>query len=50
MPRGARPRAFRLRVIRELLKRKTAAKQQTFDFLEEHPIIRLSHAYYAMCT
>ena len=31
--------AYRLRTIRQLLKRK-APKQQQFDFLEEHPIIR----------
>ncbi len=31
--------AFRLRTIRNLLKR-SADKQQSFEFLEEHPIIR----------
>ena len=33
--------AWRLRTIRELLKRSSAgARQQQFDFLEEHPVIR----------
>jgi transposase len=32
-------RAFRLRVLRQLLKRQ-AAKQKQFDFVDEHPIIR----------
>jgi transposase len=31
--------AYRLRTVRQLLKRR-AAEQQQFDFLEEHPIIR----------
>ena len=31
--------AYRLRTIRQLLKRQ-GAEQQQFDFLEEHPIIR----------
>jgi len=31
--------AYRLRTIRELLKRQTPTQQQ-FDFLEEHPVIR----------
>jgi hypothetical protein len=31
--------AYRLRTLRQLLKR-DAPKQETFDFLEEHPIIR----------
>ncbi len=32
--------AYRLRTIRELLKRRTHESQRQFDFLEEHPIIR----------
>lgn len=32
-------RAFRLRILRQLLKRQ-AARQQQFDFVDEHPIIR----------
>ncbi len=32
--------AYRLRTIRELLKRRTHESQGQFDFLEEHPIIR----------
>ena len=31
--------AYRLRTIRELIKRRTSTQQQ-FDFLEEHPVIR----------
>jgi hypothetical protein len=36
--------AYRLRTIRQLLKR-DAPKQQTFEFLEEHPIIRCLSEY-----
>ncbi len=36
--------AYRLRTIRQLLKR-DAPKQETFDFLEEHPIIRCLSEY-----
>ena len=32
--------AYRLRTVRELLKRRTQEVQKQFDFLEEHPIIR----------
>jgi hypothetical protein len=32
--------AYRLRAVRELLKRRTREKQGQFDFLEHHPIIR----------
>jgi transposase len=32
--------AFRLRVIRELLKRQDASQQGQFDFIQQHPIIR----------
>lgn len=32
--------AWRLRTIRQLLKRNAAAEQQQFAFLEEHPVIR----------
>jgi len=32
--------AYRLRTIRQLLKRQANESQQQFDFLEEHPIIR----------
>ena len=31
--------AYRLRAIRELIKR-NSAKQQQFDFIEHHPVIR----------
>jgi transposase len=32
--------AYRLRTIRELIKRQTPTTQQQFDFLDEHPVIR----------
>jgi len=32
--------AYRLRAVRELLKRRTQQRQAQFDFLEHHPIIR----------
>ena len=32
--------AWRLRTIRELLKRNATERQQQFEFLEEHPVIR----------
>jgi hypothetical protein len=31
---------YRLRTIRELLKRRGTAQQRQFEFLEEHPVIR----------
>jgi hypothetical protein len=37
-------RSFNLRTIRELLKRK-APKQEEFEFMEEHPIIRSLSEY-----
>jgi transposase len=33
-------RAYRLRTIRELLKRQAEQQQQSFEFLQEHPLIR----------
>jgi hypothetical protein len=33
-------RAFRLRILRQLLKRQADKQQQQFDFVDEHPIIR----------
>jgi hypothetical protein len=37
--------AFRLRVIRELLKRKSTSQQGQLEFMEHHPIIREMHEY-----
>ena len=37
---GGKCRGYRLRTIRQLLKRGARETQQQFDFLEEHPIIR----------
>lgn len=39
-----RHQAYRLRTVRELLKRRTA-EQQTFEFLDEHPLIRSMSEY-----
>ena len=38
-------RAFRLRAIRELLKRQSHAQQEQLEFMEHHPIIREMHEY-----
>ena len=35
-----RSRAFRSRIVKNLLKRQTAAAQQTLEFIETHPVIR----------
>jgi transposase len=35
-----RSRAFRYRVVKNLLKRQAAAAQQTLEFIESHPVIR----------
>ena len=35
-----RSRAFRCRIVKNLLKRQTAAAQQTLSFIETHPVIR----------
>jgi transposase len=35
-----RSRAFRYRTVKELLKRGSAAQQQTLEFLDTHPVIR----------
>ncbi len=35
-----RSRAFRYRIVKNLLKRQTAAAQQTLEFIETHPVIR----------
>jgi hypothetical protein len=32
--------SYRLRTIRELLKRQTSEKQEQFEFTQEHPVIR----------
>lgn len=35
-----RSRAFRYRIVKNLLKRRAAAAQQTLEFIETHPVIR----------
>ena len=37
--------AYRLRTIRELLKRDTGTKQQQLEFTQEHPVIRQMQDY-----
>jgi transposase len=37
--------AYRLRVLRELIKRRTADQQQQFEFVDDHPVIRPLETY-----
>lgn len=37
--------AYRLRIVRELIKRRSVQTQQQFEFIEEHPVIRPLETY-----